>query len=134
MLAAFTRGERMWVGLMFNRVRAEWVGGGSFSHPALPGWFLEALRRWLPRWRARRNVGWPKSSGPHAVGGRLVVFASSGFHAHGVCALIARLLKALGWGERSRARCAGASTARYHRVSLGLALQRAAARVEPAVP
>ena len=75
------------------------VGGGSFSHPALPGWFLEALRRWLPRWRARRNVGWLKSSGAHAVGGRLIVLAASGFHAHGVCALIARLLKALVGGN-----------------------------------
>ena len=83
--------------------------------PELSGWFLEALGRWLPRWRARRNVQWLKSSSPHAVGGRLIVLASSGFHAHGVCALIARLLKALVWENAA----ALGVRARQQRVTIG---------------
>ena len=123
MLAAFTRGERMWVGLMFNRVRAEWVGGGSFSHPALPGWFLEALVRVLAAlacslqrevaekfrsargWRAADRVRGQRFSCPWGL--RIDRAAAESF----------------GWGERSRARSAGASAARYHRLSHGFAQQ-----------
>ena len=91
------------------------MGGGSFSLPPLPGWFLEAAYRWVAALACLSQRYTAEKFRSARSGGRLIVFAASGFHAHGVCALIARLLKALVGGNAA----ALGVRARQHRATIG---------------